>query len=135
MRFKFRAECQKDVLDFLRLALEYCESKTPSESPVELVAGPNGLGINKELADCDFDLDELRRNRQERMDAGPPRLYCALVEWDAREMPGLDGIVEIDTSLPMDRVKSIMREIDDSQVMLETLASVDEYTGDRTGDR
>lgn len=132
MRFKFRAECQHDIIEFLRVVIEYCEANTPPEPPVELAAGPNGLGINRELVDCGFDLDELRRRRQERLDAGPPHLYCALVEWNARAMPGFDGIVEIDTSLPLDRLLALMREIADSHVMRETLAAADEYTGDRT---
>ncbi len=124
MRLKFRAEHQRDVIDFLLRARKYCEHCPGSEIPQHEIEAMQLQSGN--------DQARFRRLCAERRASLPPRLYVALVTWDASFLPGHDALVVIDTNVSLDMTREIMRRVSDGHVMAETVAPIEEYTGDRT---
>lgn len=98
-------------------------SKQQLQSSVSLAADIN-INTYRFRAECQVDVDELRRLIGTKFDR------TTIVN----TAPFPDVEVEIETSLSLHELQDLMRQVVDGHVMVQTVASAAEYTGERNCD-
>lgn len=105
---------------------EELQSVLLSKQPLQFSASSADLNNNayRFRAECQVEVDELRRLIGIQMD----RITIV------NTAPFPDVEVEIETSLSLNELRDLMRQVVDGHVMVQTVAPTDEYTGERNYD-